>query len=67
MTKSNDWQLQPGIQMSAETAGEVAKIACALKSLSAYATLMLEQEDDSDELQQMVQSGMEAMNRIFKV
>ena len=67
MTKSNDWQLQPGIQMNAETADEVAKIACALKSLSAYATLMLEQEDDSDELQQMVQSGMEAMNRIFKV
>ena len=53
--------------MNVDTANEVAKIACALKSLSAYAILMLEQEDNSDELQQMVQSGLDAMNRIFKV
>ena len=53
--------------MTVDTANEVAKIACALKSLSAYTALMLDKEDDSEELQQMVQSGLEAMNRIFKV
>ena len=67
MTDKPAWELQPGIQMNADTANEVAKIACALKSLSAYATLMLDEEDDSEELQQMVQSGLDAMNRIFKV
>jgi hypothetical protein len=67
MTEKPAWELQPGVQMNADTANEVAKIACALKSLSAYTSLMLDQEDDSEELQQMVQSGIEAMNRIFKV
>ena len=67
MTEKPAWELQPGIQMNADTAVEVSKIACALKALSAYSTLMLEQEDNPEELQQMVQSGLEAMNRIFKV
>lgn len=67
MKDDTAWTLQPGVKMDDATAGEVAKIACALKSLSAYTTLMLEQEDNSDELQQMVQSGLDAMNRIFKV
>ena len=67
MKDDSAWALQPGIQMNADTANEVAKIACALKSLSAYTALMLDKEDDSEELQQMVQSGLEAMNRIFKV
>ena len=67
MLKKPAWELQPGVQMDTDTATEVAKVACALKSLSAYATLMLDKEDDSEELQQMVQSGLEAMNRIFKV
>ncbi len=67
MTAKPAWELQPGIQMNIDTAIEVSKIACALKALSAYTTLMLEQEDDSEELHQMVQSGLEAMNRIFKV
>jgi hypothetical protein len=67
MKDDTAWTLQPGVKMDAATAGEVAKIACALKSLSAYTTLVLEQEDNSEELQQMVQEGLEAMNRIFKV
>jgi len=67
MKNDSAWSLQPGIKMDAATANEVAKIACALKSLSAYTALMLDKEDDSEELQQIVQSGLEAMNRIFKV
>jgi hypothetical protein len=61
------WELQKGVKMDADTANEVAKIACAFKALSAYTTLVLDQEDSSDELQEMVQSGLEAMNHIFKV
>jgi hypothetical protein len=67
MAEKPVWELQPGVKMSADTANEVARIACALKSLSAYTALLLAQEDDSEELQQMVQDGLEAMNRIFKV
>lgn len=58
--------LQPGVTMDAATANEVAKIACALKSLSACTTLMLEQEDDSEGLQQTGQTGLAAMKRIFR-
>jgi hypothetical protein len=67
MKDDSAWALQPGVKMDTDTANEVAKIACALKSLSAYTALMLDKEDDSEELQQMVQSGLEAMNRVFKV
>jgi len=67
MKEKPAWELQPGIKLPADTANDVAKIACALKSLSAYTTLVLEQEDNPDELQQMVQEGLEAINRIFKV
>jgi len=67
MTEKPAWELQPGVQMNADTAIEVSKIACALKALSAYTTLMLEAEDDSEELHQMVQTGLDAMNRVFKV
>lgn len=59
------WKLQEGISMSKETAEEVAKMACALKSLSAYVTLMHENEDAPEELQQIVDEGLEAMKKLF--
>lgn len=59
------WKLQEGVSMSQDTAQEVAKIACALKSLSAYVTLMHENEDAPEELQQIVDEGLEAMKKIF--
>lgn len=59
------WKLQEGVSMSQDTAQEVAKIACALKSLSAYVTLMRENEDAPEELQQIVDDGLEAMKKIF--
>ena len=67
MTEKPAWELQPGIQMDDDTALEVSKIACALKALSVYTTLVLEQEDNSEELEQVVQSGLEAVNKVFKV
>ncbi len=59
------WHLQPGVQMNGETVAEVAKMACALKSLSACTALVPDQEDNPEELQQLAQSGLDAMNRIF--
>jgi len=65
MEKKN-WTLQDGIQMDAATANEVAKIACALKSLSAYAALAYEQDDVPADLQPLVDEGLDAMQKIFK-
>ena len=65
MTDKKNWHLQPGVAMSPEAAEEVAKIACALKSLSAYTTLMMEREDCPEELQKLVEEGLEAMARVF--
>jgi hypothetical protein len=67
MKQEPGWVLQKGVKMDADTASEVAKIACAFKALSAYTALVLDHEDDSEELQKMVQDGLEAMNRVFKI
>lgn len=64
MTDKN-WQLRPGVQLPAETAAEVAKIACALKSLSVYATLVIERDDCPEDLQQIVDAGVQAIGKIF--
>ena len=65
MEKKN-WALQDSIQMDAATADEVAKIACALKSLSVYAALAYEQDDVPADLQLLVDEGLESMEKIFK-
>lgn len=59
------WQLQPGVQIDDKTAGEIAKIACALKSLSIYASLVLEQDDCPADLQAVVDEGVVAIGKIF--
>ncbi len=64
MTEKN-WQLQPGVNIAPETAAEIAKIACALKSLSAYASLAMEREDCPEDLQQIVDDGVNAIGKIF--
>lgn len=66
MPEKTNWKLQPGVNIAPELADEVAKIACALKSLSAYTTLVLEREDCPEDLQKIVQDGLEAMTRIFQ-
>lgn len=67
MTDTHDkqWQLQPGVHIAPETAAEIAKIACALKSLSAYATFVIEREDCPADLQQLVDDGVNAIGKIF--
>lgn len=60
-----NWKLQPSAQMSPELANDVAMVACALKSLSAYTTFAMEREDCPEDLQKLVEEGLEAMARIF--
>lgn len=65
MPEKKNWQLQPGVNISPELADEVAKVACALKSLSAYTTFAMEQEDCPEDLKQIVDEGLDAMAKIF--
>lgn len=44
---------------------DVAKIAMGLKSLAAYSMLAYEHDDDPKELDEVVQEGLEAINRLF--
>jgi len=60
-----NWKLQPGVAMDDGLADEVAKIACALQSLSAYAGLACDSGDVPEELQPLVDEGLEAMKRVF--
>jgi hypothetical protein len=66
MSEDKNWKLQPGVNMAPEVVDEVAKIACALKSLSAYTTFVVEREDCPEDLQQIVEEGLDAMARIFQ-
>ncbi len=56
------WKLKEGVTLEAE---EVAKIACALKSLAIYTALACENDDDPEELKEVVDEGITAMNKIF--
>ncbi len=44
---------------------DVAKIACALKSLAAYTSIALEEDDNPEELRQVVDDGLAAIERVF--
>ena len=46
---------------------DVAKIACALKSLAVYAQAACEEDDNPAELEQTVNEGLEAIERIFEI
>jgi hypothetical protein len=57
------WKLKEGVTLEAE---DVAKIACALKSLAIYTALACDNEENPDELKAVVDEGLEAMNKIFE-
>lgn len=63
--KQEQWQLQRGVRIGDEAAAEVAKIACALKSLAVFTTLVLEQDDCPEDLQVMVDEGLAAIDKLF--
>ena len=59
------WKLKEGVELNADVAEEVAKIACALKSLALYTALACDHEDDPAELQEIVDEGVKAMENLF--
>jgi hypothetical protein len=59
------WTLKEGVQIDADVAEEVAKIACALRSLALYTALACDHEDDPKELQEIVDEGVKAMENLF--
>lgn len=63
MSEEN-WQLKEGAELNLE---DVAKIACALKSLSAYTTLACAEEESPDELEKIVDEGLESINNLFDI
>jgi len=58
-----DVKLKDNVELNVE---DVAKIACALKSLSAYTTLACAEEDSPAELEEIVNEGLEAMEKLFE-
>ncbi|MEN8177968.1 MAG: ribonuclease H [Pseudomonadota bacterium] len=44
---------------------DVEKIAVGLKSLAVYSMLAYEHEDDPKELEEVVQEGLDAIDRLF--
>jgi hypothetical protein len=63
--KPQQWLLQRGVKMSEDSAAEVAKIACALKSLSIFTGLVLDQDDCPEDLQKTVDEGIAAIDKLF--
>lgn len=59
------WSLQPDVKMDEKLASDVAKIACALQSLSVFTSQALEEGDEPESLKEIVDEGMAAMKRIF--
>ena len=45
--------------------GDVSRIALALKSLATYSMLAYEHEDDPEDLQDIVDDGLDAINKLF--
>ncbi len=45
---------------------DVARIALGLKSLAAYSSLAYDHDDDPEDLQEVVDQGLEAIERIFE-
>ncbi len=59
-----EWKLKEGAELNID---DVAKIACALKSLSAYTTLACAEEENPADLEVIVDEGLEAISNLFDV
>ncbi len=59
-----NWKLKEGAELNVE---DVAKIACALKSLSAYTTLACAEQDSPEDLEEIVNDGMDSIENLFEV
>jgi len=59
------WSLKEGVNIDADEAEQVAKIACALKSLAIYTAMACDNDDNPAELREVVDEGMAAMDKLF--
>lgn len=59
---SDDCRLKEGVELNLS---DVEKIAIGLKSLAAYSMLAYEHDDDPQDLEGVVQDGLDAINRLF--
>ncbi len=59
---SNECSLRDGAELNLP---DVEKIALALKSLATYSMLAYEHDDDPDDLEGVVQEGLDAIDRLF--
>jgi len=62
MMSEPEIKLRDNVELNVE---DVAKIACALKSLSAYTTLACAEDDSPEELEEIVNEGLEAIQKLF--
>ena len=60
---SADCELKPGVELNID---DVSTIACALKSLAMYSMLAYEHDDDPDDLQLIVDDGLDAIHKLFE-
>ncbi|NOQ80782.1 MAG: hypothetical protein GQ546_15435 [Gammaproteobacteria bacterium] len=58
------WKLKEGAELNID---DVAKIACALKSLSAYTTLACADDESPEDLEVIVDEGLDAISNLFDV
>ena len=63
MSDDDNWKLKEGVEINIE---DVAKIACALKSLAAYTTLACAEDDSPEDLEVIVEEGMDAIEKLFE-
>ena len=59
---SEECTLREGVELNLP---DVEKIAVGLKSLAAYSMLAYEHEDDPQDLESVVQEGLDAIERLF--
>jgi len=59
---SDECRLKEGVELNL---ADVEKIAIGLKSLAAYSMLAYEHDDDPQDLEGVVQEGLEAIDRLF--
>jgi translation elongation factor EF-1beta len=59
---SDECSLREGMTLNLE---DVSKIALGLKSLAVYSMLAYDHEDDPEELEEVVQEGLDAIDHLF--
>jgi hypothetical protein len=60
--EENNWKLKEGVSLDLD---EVARIACALKSLAVYTAMACDKDDNPQELRVIVEEGLDAIERLF--